>query len=184
MKVVYLFWMREKDSGFILNSRNRCCIYTPVVPLFVNFPHLILSLSKINDKYTIFFANSLWMHYRFRDFIWIHYLSRVFTMNALSSSRIQKNRLALSRFYYKYAFYITNSISRIQKFTIVQFDSIPILTKLTGIKWITKFLNWFQNVPKITRDFQWFSSNSKIRNNSKFRFSNSQKYPSIRRYFL
>ena len=110
MTIVYLFWMREKDSGFILNSRNRCCIYTPVVPLFVNFPHLILSLSKINDKYTIFFANSLWMHYRFRDFIWIHYLSRVFTMNALSSSRIQKNRLALSRFYYKYAFYITNSI--------------------------------------------------------------------------
>ena len=58
-----------------------------------------LSFSRIHHLFrgfTIFLANSLWIYFVFRDSLWIfakflliHYLFREFTINGLSTSRIQ-----------------------------------------------------------------------------------------------
>ena len=90
-----------------------------------------LSLSRIQDKYTILFANSLWMHYVFRDFtlnslsfsrfhfeftiffassLWMHYLFRDFIWIHYLSREFTINALSSSQIQYKYSIYFLNSI--------------------------------------------------------------------------
>ena len=58
-----------------------------------------LSISRIHNEPTIYFANSLWIHYPFREYC----------MNLLSICRFTMNSLSFSRIHHKLIVYFANS---------------------------------------------------------------------------
>ena len=59
-----------------------------------------LSISRIHNEPTIYFANSLWIHYPFRENC----------MNLLSICRFTMNSLSISRIHHKLIVYFANSL--------------------------------------------------------------------------
>ena len=78
------------DRVFTLNLLSRSRIH-----------YGFINLSRIDPEFTIFFANSLWIHYLFRKFTRDPWIFRVLTLNFLF----------LSRIHYEFFIFFANSLS-------------------------------------------------------------------------
>ena len=120
-KIITSYWFRKPDSGFIVFQQKRWWIDSEFL-IFANslsihhhfreFKKNSLSISRVQNEFTIYFASSKWIHYLFRDFKMnsqsvsrIHFEFLIFANSLLIHHlfrELKKNSLSISRYHYEF----------------------------------------------------------------------------------
>ena len=79
-----------------LNFWVKLCIWNPL-DVFLGF-----SMWRIRYEFTIYYADTLWIHFLFQNSLWIYYLFHKFTINTFSLSEFTINPLSLSQKYFEF----------------------------------------------------------------------------------